>query len=485
MIPYKQLSLADIYSDCQNKFDNDKYEFLVLLDEAINLDEIVPVSFIHHFHVATGRPRKHLLYPMLKALLLQRIFSIPTDTLLIIFLKYSQELRDFCGFDIVPDPSKFTRFKQDFLLDLQRMFDNLVDITEPICQKIDLHKASMTIFDTSGIEAWVTENNPKYANRIIKQLKSFKKAKGLDDSFDPYKAAYGSMPSHATANPAIQQMYINGHFCYAYKFGVITNGLGIVRDITFYNKDFLKAHPDIVVEKKSDSPDEDKSLADAKALIPVLTDFFQKHPLFNPKYFIGDAAFDTIQIYHDLFHTLGFEKAFIPLINRLSLEESDCPINENGVPCCPKDPTVPMKQEGSKSHLRCDIPSMKFVCPKMKWEYNKETKQSKRITTCENPCTSSPCGRMKYVYPEQNLRAYPGVARGSEEWDDTYKVRVSAEKAINQLKSSFCVAGRKTQNEKTLHADLLLAGIAQLITVVVADKIHQHQYIRSLKPLIA
>ena len=28
----------------------------------------------------------------------------------------------------------------------------------------------MTIFDTSGIEAWVTENNPKYANRIIKQL---------------------------------------------------------------------------------------------------------------------------------------------------------------------------------------------------------------------------------------------------------------------------------------------------------------------------
>ena len=46
---------------------------------------------------------------------------------------------------------------------------------------------------------------------------------------------------------------------YAYKFGIITNGLGIVRDITFYNKDFLQAHPDIVVEKKSDSPDEYKS----------------------------------------------------------------------------------------------------------------------------------------------------------------------------------------------------------------------------------
>ena len=89
-----------------------------------------------------------------------------------------------------------------------------------------------------GIEAWVTENNPKYANRIIKQLKAFKKSHNLNDSYDPYKAAYGSMPTHAASNQAIQQMYINGHFCYAYKFGIITNGLGIVRDITFYNKDF-------------------------------------------------------------------------------------------------------------------------------------------------------------------------------------------------------------------------------------------------------
>ena len=45
--------------------------------------------------------------------------------------------------------------------------------------------------------------NPQYANRIIKQLKAFKKAKGMDDSFDPYKAACGSMSSHAAANPAI------------------------------------------------------------------------------------------------------------------------------------------------------------------------------------------------------------------------------------------------------------------------------------------
>ena len=37
MIPYKQLTLAEIFEDCQNKFDNDKYQFLSLLHQTINL----------------------------------------------------------------------------------------------------------------------------------------------------------------------------------------------------------------------------------------------------------------------------------------------------------------------------------------------------------------------------------------------------------------------------------------------------------------
>ena len=122
----------------------------------------------------------------------------------------------------------------------------------------------------------------------------------LDDLYDPYKATYSSMPSHASSNQEIKQLYINGHFCYVYKFGMVTNMLGIVRDISFLNKDFLEAHPDIVIDKKSDSPDEDKSLHDSKTLIPVLKDFFDKHPLIKPDIFLGDAAFDTIAIYKDL-----------------------------------------------------------------------------------------------------------------------------------------------------------------------------------------
>ena len=484
MIPYKQLSLADIFSDCQEKFENDKYRFLSLLENNLDLDEFISISFRNHYYASTGRPRKYPLTAMIWALFLQHIFSIPTDTLLIIFLRYSKELREFCGFSKVPDTSKITRFKQDFLLDLQSVFDHLVDVTEPICQKLDSKLASMTIFDTSGIEAYVTENNPKFASTILNQLKSYKKAMNLSDSYDPYKATYASMPSHASSNPAIKQLYINGHFCYVFKFGMITNGLGIVRDITFYNEAFLKAHPNITVEKKSDSPDEDKSIADSKALIPVLNDFFAKHPLINPKTFLGDSAFDTISIYKSLFQELKFESAFIPLNGRSQLTSEDYTINGDGIPCCPNDSSLPLKPEGNTSHLRCGIKTLKFVCPKMTYKKCEDGKYRRRHS-CDNPCTSSPCGRMVYVYPEKDLRAYPGTIRGTEEWNKTYKIRSVVEKDINHFKDSYCIAGRRTQNESTLHADLLLSGITQLITVVLADKIHQHKYIRSIKPLIA
>ena len=40
MIPYKQLSLAEIFTDCQEKLDNDKPAFLSLLETHIDIDEL-------------------------------------------------------------------------------------------------------------------------------------------------------------------------------------------------------------------------------------------------------------------------------------------------------------------------------------------------------------------------------------------------------------------------------------------------------------
>ena len=126
MISQKQLSLADIFEDCKDIFESDKPQFLTLLENHIDLDEIIPFSFYNHYYAATGRNRKYPLTAMLWALIIQRLFSIPTDSLLLVFLHYSRHLREFCGFTKVPDASKITRFKQDFLLDLQSVFDKLV-----------------------------------------------------------------------------------------------------------------------------------------------------------------------------------------------------------------------------------------------------------------------------------------------------------------------------------------------------------------------
>ena len=120
----------------------------------------------------------------------------------------------------------------------------------------------------------------------------------------------------------------------------------------------------------------------------------------------------------------------------------------------------------------------------MTWDKCSDGKY-RRVCHCVNPCTSSKSGRMVYTYPEKDLRSYPGTIRGTDEWDETYKIRSVVEQSINHFKDSMCISGRKSQNEKTTHADLLLSGITQLITVILADKIHKHELIRSLKPLIA
>lgn len=160
--------------------------------------------------------------------------------------------------------------------------------------------------------------------------------------FYPYKAAYGSMPFHSAANPEIKQLYIDGYFCYAYEIGIVTNGLGIIKHIEFYNKAFFEKRPEITIKKKSDSPDEDKSVHDARLLSHTLQDFFTVHPLIQPDTFLGGVAFDSVRLYKELlsgdtFGTgLHFKKAYIPLNTRAHFENPDYSMDESGIPFCPK-----------------------------------------------------------------------------------------------------------------------------------------------------
>lgn len=57
--------MADIFQDCQEKFNNDKPSFLSLLEQHIGLDEIISITFRNHFYESTNRTRKHPLKALL------------------------------------------------------------------------------------------------------------------------------------------------------------------------------------------------------------------------------------------------------------------------------------------------------------------------------------------------------------------------------------------------------------------------------------
>ena len=168
---FHQISLSDIFSHCQDKLIDDSPSFFLLLSEYIDLDDFIPSEFRSAFYLSAGRNRTYSLQAFLTAFILQKIFSIPTDSLLLLFLNLCKELRDFCGFTKVPETSPLSRFKHDFEPYLELMFQRMVDFTEPICQAIDFSLAQILTFDTSGIELYVTENNPKTLNSLIKKLK--------------------------------------------------------------------------------------------------------------------------------------------------------------------------------------------------------------------------------------------------------------------------------------------------------------------------
>jgi len=67
--------------------------------------------------------------------------------------------------------------------------------------------------DTTGVECFVKENNPKFFNALVKRLEYFNKDKSKEDI---YKMAYNQMPKTAEVYKNIKLQYINGHFCYAH-----------------------------------------------------------------------------------------------------------------------------------------------------------------------------------------------------------------------------------------------------------------------------
>lgn len=469
-----QMSLFDIYNDVSEAVENKKPKLITLLEEHIDFEKIIPDSFYRAFYSRCGRNHLYHLESFIRALLLQKILGIPTDKLLLDILKCSSELKDFCGFDKIPDCSALTRFRQRFADCLADMFETLVSLTEPICREFDAKKSDYLIYDTTGISFPVAENNPKYLNTILKETKKLVKT---NPDLNPYAAAYNLMPSASKTNPDARQQYINGHFCYAAKVGILTNGLGIPRHIAFFDEQFRSNHPEIE-SVKTDNPDQDKEIGDSKSLRPVLSDFRRFHPSFSYKTFLGDSAFDSYDNYAFLHKEFEFERVCIPM-NLRNSKVSNAEFDNDGTPICPIDrsPFTFLGVSGGKNRSK----RFKWVCAKSTLVKG----SSGRVCSCETPCTSSSYGRCVYTYPDKDFRLYPGIPRGTEHWVNLYRHRVVIERTIHTMKDTFVLDTCKSHHTATAKANVYISGIVQLVTVLLADSMHKRSLFKSIRKLIA
>ena len=88
------------------------------------------------------------------------------------------------------------------------------------------------------------------------------------------------------------------------------------------------------------------------------------------------------------------------------------------------------------------------------------------------------------VYKVADKRLYPGIIRGTPQWSALYAKRVAVERSIGSFKAVLGLNHRKTFNTFTTKADLFLAGIVQLLCVVLADRLHDCKLTLSVRKLV-
>ena len=442
-----QSSVFDNFTSLVSLQNSKSAKLIALLRDNFNISQFIPADFFLHFNNQFGRKRKFSLLSFLNALLIKSLFKISTISQLILFLESSPDLASYCNFITVPDETRFSKFLSVFADDINSVFQNLVSFSAPIISSISDKLSRTLILDTTGVLANVKENNPKFVNAKIKNLKSANKA---NKNFNPYSAAYSSMPKSASADSNIKLSFANGEFCYSHKFAVLTDGLGFTKSITALDSDFIY----------SNSPDSDKSLHDIKCLKPVLNGFFANNKNFNPYTFLGDSAFDSNDSYEFLMNVLHFKRVAIPLNTRNTKFKDTNDLDSLGYPFC-KIKKLSFKFEGV-TNGKNRSQRLKFVCPLASHD-----KKGKYVCTCDTPCSSS-CCRMRYINAKSNLRAFPGIQRNTRHYDNVYKRRTVIERTINSLKDMSCYKSF-SRNPNVILSDLLFAGIAQHVILILAN----------------
>lgn len=470
----KQLSFLDLFSHLKASALYKPESLLGLFNNFINLSDYIPSSFYNAYYKYFGRNRSFSLESMLLCFFVQKLLKLNTLTQLRAVLLNSYELRLFCNLNgNVPSISTFSRFRKIFNSQILELFKNISIHAHNLSLQLSPDNASILIFDTTGIIPQVHENNPKFFHTL---LKNTSKTNPDLPSDKIYSIAYSSLPKSSSANPNIRLMFINGHFCWALKFAILTNALGIP----------LAIIPLSDLSLSCTDPAVNKSISDSKALIPSLESLFSYIPK-NFSTFIADSALDSHNIYSALKNSFNFSKIVIPLNPRASknsdpTSDPNIFISQDGVPICKKF-NLPFKPEGKCQGKNRSL-RLKWVCPMS------EYKNGKRSCSCPKPCSNSKSGRMFYTYPD-DFRSFPGINRNSQEFLNLYKKRVAIEHTIYHLKSFMGSDTTYTFDHVSIFSDLLLSAITYSLLFILAHNITLYcskltiKKLNKLKKLIA
>jgi hypothetical protein len=483
---FEQLSFVEQIQQVNDLSSRNPVKFMQLLETHIDLPTLIPPSFYLAYGSSPTNDRTYPLESMLAILLLMHFFKFAKVRDFILLLYFAPDIQKFCRLPdgCVPDESVISKFKIKFERELHGLFDNLSNKVMGIFSEYNEslpddspHKglSETLVDDTTGLKPKVKENNPKtLQSQINKQIdyKKFLESQGKDKGFNVYAAAFNNMPKVAGANESIRLGYANGHFAYFYKFGILTNGFGIPLHLHFFDDAFYKNLPAVF-----DSPEEQKYVYDNASLHPVLSSFYKRVGNNRFSTFLGDSEFDSYDNYRFL-KELGFSKVLIPLNVRNSPPSNDpIPINAEGIPCCPKDPSMEFISDGScKGKNRCI--RFKFVCPLSRRVNNAW------VSDCRDKCRATNSTVTTYTYPSGDLRVFFGVHRGSKEWTATYNQRSVVERELSSMKSHPALSHPSTYNCSSLRADVCLNAAAKLITVMLAFAIQKPQYMRNLNKLV-
>jgi len=186
---------------------------------------------------------------------------------------------------------------------------------------------------------------------------------------------------------------------------------------------------------------------DSISAVITLAEFRDLYPNLTIENFMSDSASDNYATYE-----LLYQWNINPIIALNSINKRgnfknlpEIQISDNGIPICPA------------GHNMCHW----GLCGsrhRIKWRCPRALDKVDASPQCKT-CSNSNYGRTFYTKPEDDLRLFTKVPRGSQQWKDLMKKRTSAERINDRILNDYGIENSKTKGKKRISFMVTIASI--------------------------